>query len=245
LELIESLPEDGIGVLNGDDELQVNYKLKNKCKILFIGIENKDADVRAVNIKTSNKGTTFNVVFKGDKKKYEFTTKLLGYNNIYNILASLALSKEFGLSISQMQKAVLNVKSVEHRLELRNAGNITYIDDSYNSNPVGSKMALDVLKDMPGKRVIITPGMVELGKESYKLNKKFGTYMKGSCDEIILVGKKITEPIQDGLKEVKFNEKNIHIVKSTNEAFGLLKQLAGNKETYCLIENDLPDIYNE
>ncbi len=244
-ELIESLPEDGIGVLNGDDELQVNYKLKNKCKILFIGIENKDADVRAVNIKTSNKGTTFNVVFKGDKKKYEFTTKLLGYNNIYNILASLALSKEFGLSISQMQKAVLNVKSVEHRLELRNAGNITYIDDSYNSNPVGSKMALDVLKDMPGKRVIITPGMVELGKESYKLNKKFGTYMKGSCDEIILVGKKITEPIQDGLKEVKFNEKNIHIVKSTNEAFGLLKQLAGNKETYCLIENDLPDIYNE
>ena len=100
-----------------------------------------------------------------------------------------------------MLKAVLNVKSVEHRLELRNAGNITYIDDSYNSNPVGSKMALDVLKDMPGKRVIITPGMVELGKESYKLNKKFGTYMKGSCDEIILVGKKITEPIQDGLKE--------------------------------------------
>lgn len=244
-ELIESLPHDGIGVLNGDDELQVNYKLKNDCKIVWIGIDNKDVDVRATDIKTSNKGTTFNVIFKGDKKKYEFTTRLLGYNNIYNILASLALSKEFGLSVDQMKKAVLGVKSVEHRLELRPAGNITYIDDSYNSNPVGSKMALEVLKDMPGLRIIMTPGMVELGDKSYELNKKFGTYMKDSCDVVILVGEKITKPIKDGLKEVKFNDKNIYVVKSTKEAFALVKSLSNGKESYCLIENDLPDIYNE
>lgn len=244
-ELIESLPEDGIGVLNGDDELQVNYKLKNNCKILWIGIDNKEVDVSACNIKTSNKGTTFNVIFKGDKNKYEFTTKLLGYNNIYNILASLALSKEFGLSIEQMKKAVLGVKSVEHRLELRPAGNITYIDDSYNSNPVGSKMALDVLKDMPGLRIIMTPGMVELGDKSYELNKKFGTYMKDATDIVILVGEKITRPIKDGLKEVKYKDKNIYVVKSTKEAFALVKSLANGKEAYVLIENDLPDIYNE
>lgn len=244
-ELIESLPSDGIGVLNGDDELQVNYKLKNDCKIVWIGIDNKDVDVRATDIKTSNKGTTFNVIFKGDKKKYEFTTRLLGYNNIYNILASLALSKEFGLTVDQMKKAVLGVKSVEHRLELRPAGNITYIDDSYNSNPVGSKMALEVLKDMPGLRIVMTPGMVELGDKSYELNKKFGTYMKDSCDVVILVGEKITKPIKDGLKEVKFNDKNIYVVKSTKEAFNLVKSLSNGKESYCLIENDLPDIYNE
>lgn len=244
-ELIESLPSDGIGVLNGDDELQVNYKLKNDCKIIWIGIDNKDVDVRATDIKTSNKGTTFNVIFKGDKKKYEFTTRLLGYNNIYNILASLALSKEFGLTVEQMKKAVLGVKSVEHRLELRSAGNITYIDDSYNSNPVGSKMALEVLKDMPGLRIVMTPGMVELGDKSYELNKKFGTYMKDCADVVILVGEKITKPIKDGLKEVHFNDKNIYVVKSTKEAFNLVKSLSNGKESYCLIENDLPDIYNE
>ncbi len=244
-ELIESLPSDGIGVLNGDDELQVNYKLKNDCKIIWVGIDNKDVDVRALDIKTSNKGTTFNVIFKGDKNKYEFTTRLLGYNNIYNILASLALSKEFGLTVDQMKKAVLGVKSVEHRLELRSAGNITYIDDSYNSNPVGSKMALEVLKDMPGLRIVMTPGMVELGDKSYELNKKFGTYMKDTADVVILVGEKITKPIRDGLKEVKFNDKNIYVVKSTKEAFNLVKSLANGKESYCLIENDLPDIYNE
>lgn len=244
-ELIESLPHDGIGVLNGDDELQVNYDLKNDCKIIWIGIDNKDVDVRACDIKTSSKGTTFNVIFKGDKKKHKFTTKLLGYNNIYNILASLALSKEFGLTIDQMKKAVAGVKSVEHRLELRKAGNITYIDDSYNSNPVGSKMALEVLKDMPGQRIVMTPGMVELGDKSYELNKKFGTYMKDTSDVVILVGEKITKPIRDGLKEVEFDDKNIYVAKSTNEAFGIVKKLAANKETYCLIENDLPDIYNE
>lgn len=244
-ELIENLPEDGIGVLNGDDELQVNYNLKNNCKIIWIGIDNKDVDVYASSIKTSNVGTTFDVTFKGDSNKYRFTTKLLGYNNIYNILSSLALAKEFGLSIEQMQRAVIGVKPVEHRLEIRNAGNITYIDDSYNSNPVGSKMALDVLKNMEGQRIVMTPGMVELGCESYELNKEFGMHMKNTCDIVILVGEKITKPIMDGLKEADFDSKNIYVVKNTNDGFKQVKKLSLNKQSYVLIENDLPDMYNE
>lgn len=244
-ELIESLPHDGVGVLNGDDELQRNYKLKNDCRIIWIGIDSKDVDVRATNIKTSNVGTTFDVTFKGDDKKYEFTTKLLGYANIYNILAALALAKEFGLTIEQMKRAVQVVRNVEHRLELRQAGNITFIDDSYNSNPVGSKMALDVLENMPGLRVIITPGMVELGDKSYELNKAFGAYMKGKCDVVVLVGEKITKPIKAGLKEAKFPEKDVYVTKNSKEAFALVRSLATNKEVYALIENDLPDIYNE
>ena len=101
-ELIESLPLDGIGVLNKDDPKQVSYKLKNKCKILWIGIDEKDVDVKASNIKCSSVGTTFNVTFKGDKKKYEFETRLLGKHNVYNILAGLALGREFGISIPKL-----------------------------------------------------------------------------------------------------------------------------------------------
>ena len=67
----------------------------------------------------------------------------------------------------------------------------------------------------------------------------------GSRYEVILVCKKITKPIQDGLKEVKFNDKNIHIVNSVDEGLELVKKLAGTKETYVLLENDLPDSYNE
>ena len=67
-ELVESLPSDGFAILNGDDPKQVNYKIKNKVRIIWIGIENENVDVRATNIKCSNKGTSFDVLFKGDEK---------------------------------------------------------------------------------------------------------------------------------------------------------------------------------
>lgn len=243
-ELIESLPHDGVGILNGDDPLQVSYELKNDCKIKWIGIENKEADVRADNIKVTYEGTTFNVIFKGDKKKYEFETKLLGYANVYNILAGIALGYELGITIPELQKAVKRVKTIEHRLELKKYFDINIIDDAYNSNPVGSKMAVDVLGMMPGKKIIVTPGMIELGDKQYELNKEFGIALSKVCDEVILVGKSQTKPIQDGLEEKKYNSKNIHIVNDVMQAFTLMRKLKEG-DTYVLLENDLPDIFNE
>ena len=79
-----------------------------KTNVRFYGLvsNNKDVDVHANNIKCSSVGTTFDVTFKGDKKKYEFETKLLGKHNVYNILAGLALGREFGISITKLQQAV-------------------------------------------------------------------------------------------------------------------------------------------
>ena len=243
-ELIESLPEDGIGVLNADDPYQVSYKLQNTCKIVWIGIDSKDADVKASNIKLTKDGTTFDVSFKGDKNKYQFETRLLGRANVYNILAGIALGKELGLSVEQLALGVRKVNAVEHRLELKKGNGYYIIDDAYNSNPVGSSMALDVLDLMPGKKVIITPGMIEMGDEEYNLNKEFGKHIAKVCDEVILVGTNQTKPIQDGLKEMKYNEKNLHIIDDVKLAFGLMEEIKKG-ETYCLIENDLPDIFNE
>ena len=242
-ELIESLPLDGIGVLNRDDPKQVSYKLKNKCKILWIGIDEKDVDVHASDIKCSSVGTTFNVTFKGDKKKYEFETKLLGNHNVYNILAGIALGLEFGMNMEQLKAGVRKVRAVEHRLELKSKGDITFIDDAYNSNPTGSKMAIDVLRMMPGKHIIVTPGMIELGDQEYEKNKEFGMQMKG-IDEVILVGEEKTKPIQDGLREIGFDEEHIHIINDVLKSFDLVNKLKDG-ETYVLLENDLPDIFNE
>lgn len=242
-ELIESLPKDGIGVLNADDPLQVSYKLKNKCKIVWIGIE-KDADVRAENIKLGFDGTRFDVVFKGDSKKYSFTTKLLGQANIYNILAGIALGKEFGMTIVQLQVGVKKVKPIEHRLEMKKMGNINIIDDAYNSNPVGAKMALDTLALMPGKKIVVTPGMIEMGAEQDKLNATFGEQMAAVADVVILVGEKQTKPIYDALIKKKYKKENIYVLNDVKEAFPLMQQLR-EKETYVLLENDLPDIFNE
>ncbi len=243
-ELIESLPTNGVGVLNGDDPYQLSYNLKNKVKIIWIGIDNKDVDVYADNIKLSSSGTEFDVHFKGDKKKYHFETKLLGKANIYNILAGIALGDYLKISKEELIRGVKKVKSVEHRLELKKMGNINIIDDAYNSNPVGSKMAIDVLNLMPGKKIIVTPGMIELGSEQYNLNFEFGKNIAKVCDEVILIGKEQTKPIYDGLIQEKFNTKHIHILNDVKEAFPLINSLA-DKETYALLENDLPDIFNE
>ena len=243
-ELIESLPSDGIAILNRDDEWQVSYKLKNNCKVLWIGIDNKDADVYATNIKLSKDGTNFDCIFKGDNKLYHFETKLLGKANVYNILAGIMLGYALGITIEELKLGVLKVRPVEHRLELKKYLDINIIDDAYNSNPVGAKMAIDVLNMMPGKKIVVTPGMIELKDKEYELNLEFGKQIASVADEVILVGKEQTKPIYEGLLLEHFKENNIHIINDVKEAFQLMQKLKG-KETYVLLENDLPDIFNE
>ena len=243
-ELIESLPSDGLAILNMDDEYQVKYTLKNKVNVKWIGIDNKDADLYATNINISNKGTSFDCVFKGDETRYPFHTKLLGKHNIYNILCGVMLGYELGLKIEELQRGVSSVKTIEHRLELKKYGNVNIIDDAYNSNPVGSKRALEVLDLMDGEKIIVTPGMIELGSKQYELNCEFGEYISEVCDYVILIGKNQTKPIYDGLMNKKYDKEKIFILNDVREAFPLMNRLS-NGNTYVLLENDLPDLFNE
>ena len=244
-ELIESLKSDGVAVLNGDDPKQLSYPIKSKCRKIWIGINNQDVDIYACDIKCSYKGSKFNVVFKGDDTKYLFETKLLGNHNIYNILAGITLGKEFGMSIRELQKGVAKVKPIESRLELRNYGYMYQINDAYNSNPIGAKMALDVLDLMPGEKIVVTPGMTELGEKEEELNNIFGTQISKVADYVILVGEKRTKPIFKGIMESGFDKDKIYVVNSVYDAYTLLQKMESKKDIYALFENDLPDIYNE
>ena len=222
-QLIENLPSDGVGVLNMDDPKQVSYKIKNNCKIIWIAIDNKDADYVATNIKLSGEGTTFDV--KINDKIYNFKTVLLGKHNIYNILASIALGVELGVDPNKLALAIQGLKPIEHRLELKKYGNINIIDDAFNSNPVGSKMALEVLSYMDGKKIVVTPGMIELGPKEYEYNFKFGEYISKVCDQVILIGEKQTKPIYEGLISNNYDKNNIHILNDVKDAFKLINEL--------------------
>ena len=246
-ELIESLPSDGFGILNGDDPLQVSYKLKNNVRIIWIGIDNKDVDVRAENIKCSSKGTSFDVVLKSDKNKYKFETKLLGDHNVYNILAGIACGIEFGIDMESLQKAVAGVRPIEHRLEIKRIGNFNMIDDAYNSNPTGAENACKVLGMMPGIKIVVTPGMIELGSKEDEYNKAFGKEIAEVADYVVLIGDKKTKPIKEGLLEKEFDKDKIIVFNDVREAYPFIGNIAStNKnEVYALFENDLPDTYNE
>ena len=243
-ELVDSLPEDGIAVLNMDDEYQRSYKIKSKCKVVWVSLKDKKADVYASDIKLSSKGTMFTCHFKDKKESVILETKLLGEKNVYNILEAVALSYNLGLSLDEIKTGVKRIKTVEHRLELRKYGEITIIDDAYNSNVEGSAMALDVLNLMDGKKIVCTPGMIELGDKQYEYNMEFGRHIAKVCDEVILIGEEQTKPILDGLKKEKYKEDKIHILNDVKEAFPLMRKLA-NGNTFVLLENDLPDIFNE
>ena len=247
MELAEYLPSDGAVVFNYDDKKQRGYKFKkeNHAKVLWVGLDNDDLDVSGSNIKASYKGTTFDVKFKGDKKTYKFETKLLGNHNVYNILQALALGKEFGIEVKDLIQAVKRVNVVEHRLELKKFPTFYQIDDAYNSNPVGAKSALDVLDLMNGKKVVVTPGMIELGSREEELNKEFGKQIADVADEVILVGEKRTKPIYDGLIEKKYKKEKIHVLNDVRDAYTLLNELKDKKDLYALFENDLPDTYTE
>ncbi len=243
-ELIESLPSGGIAILNKDDKWQVNYELKNKkCRVLWIGIDN-EADINALNIKLSHTGTEFDVKFRNDDNLYHFHTRLLGKHNVYNILAGILLGHEMGMNISELVRGVGSIKPIEHRLELKKSGTLNIIDDAYNSNPVGSKMALDVLKLMPGTKIVVTPGMIELGNKQYELNKKLGKFIADSTDYVILVGKEQTKPIYDGLIEKDFDKDKIFVLNNVVDAFPIMRRI-DDGNTYALLENDLPDMFNE
>ena len=241
LELVDSLPDDtGIAFVNWEDENIKKAKITKK--MVKYGLHD-DSDYYATNIEITEKGSNFDVVMP-DNRKINVKTKLLGRLNILNIVAGVAIADKLGLSEEQIKLGVKFIKTVEHRLELKqNPNGSIIIDDSYNSNNRGAKMALEVLGAFKGRqRILITPGIVELGDQAYEINKQLGKEATKHSDFIILVGEKQAGPMLDGLKEEKYPEDKTMVAKNLDEALGKMYELM-DSNTVVLLENDLPDNY--
>ncbi len=242
-DLIRALPDDGFAAFSDDGGVCAD--LYAKTTHVKKAITNRtNGDVWAEDMRLSNMGSTFTLCF-ADGKRLPCNTRLLGAHNIGNILLCVAVAKHLGLSDAQLQRGISLLQPVEHRLQLiPSAGGVTIIDDAFNSNPRGSKAALDVFSRFPGRRIIVTPGMVELGQQEAAFNREFGCRMAQCADVCVLIGKKHTLPIQDGLRDAGFNMDNMHVFASLAEATAWLRGFmqAGD---YVLYENDLPDHYTE
>ncbi len=240
MQAVECLPADGVAVLNVDNEYIANYEIKNTCKKVRVGIRNTDADIVGKNIEYDKDGSRFTAVIGG--KEYVFTTELLGENNIMNCLLAIALALQMGITPEEAQKYLKEVRPIEHRLQKKRINGYLFLDNAFNSNPVSCKQSLDVLSKMEGKRVVITPGLIDLGSEEARYNKEFGAYMKDRADYVILVGELQKENIRAGLKESGYPEENISCCGTMKEAFGLVYSRFTPQDT-ILIENDLPDAF--
>ena len=155
------------------------------------------------------------------------------------------MARSLGLSFEEIKSGIGKIEPIRHRLNIMTPDTgVIIIDDAFNSNPIGAKAALDVLSEFKeGKKIIVTPGMVELGSMEEEANREFGINIGKVCDYVILVGEERTQPIYEGLMEANFNKNNIYIVNSLDESTEYIGKLAKAKDV-VLFENDLPDHYN-
>jgi UDP-N-acetylmuramoyl-tripeptide--D-alanyl-D-alanine ligase len=243
-ELIDALPDGGFGVVNIDSEAAAKHLKTVNRKVATYGIDNSAADYRAVDIAYSSQETKF-YLDKGNGEKSLFTTHILGRGNILNILAALAIADKMGVSLEAQRRAVRQIEQIEHRLSLRRNSGITILDDAYNSNPTGAKMALEVLKgfNCEGRRWVLTPGFVEMGAKQYENNRAFGRDIaQAEPDGVYVINEVNRKAIVEGLLEGGYPEAQLRCVASFSEAMSELqpKLKAGDVMLY---ENDLPDSF--
>ena len=239
-ELADSLPEGGMLFLNGDDE---NIKAHGSNRPYISYSIDGDADYVAYDLSVSERGTSFSVRTR-DGETEEFSTKLIGRHNVLNITGAIAISHKMGMTLKEIRPQVRKLEGVPHRLQLSDKGNMTIIDDAYNSNPSGTKAALEALSLFNGYKILVTPGMVELGAKQDELNREFGRNAASVCDYVVLVGQKQAVPIKAGLLDEKYDESRIFVANNINEALNHVYALnSQGKKKVVLLENDLPDNY--
>lgn len=241
-ELVDALPSDGLAVVNNDFEFGASRKVDNVECLRYAVKATDAADYTARDIEYDEYGTTFTIVGQG--KELKLHTKLVGECNISNLIAAVIVALRLNVPDEKIRYAVEKIEQVEHRLNMkRTPGGITIIDDAFNSNPTGSQMAMDVLSRMTkGKRIVITPGMIELGDKQYYHNEALGRKIAECADVAIIVGEYNREALMKGIAEGGMTGEAVRSVISFDEAQRVLASIATAGDT-VLYENDLPDTF--
>lgn len=240
-ELADALPEGGMLFLNGDNEFIQDKAAEYKNKTFYYS-EKTGEGYQAKDISVSQFGTDFTVVAPNGETE-TFQMRLIGSHNVINVVGAIAVANKLGISLKELKIPVRKIQPVPHRMAMRDHGLVTIIDDAYNSNPVGSKAAVETLAMFDGIRILITPGMVELGDKEAEYNYKFGTYAADCCDYILLVGKKHAAPIKEGVLSKGFPEEKCLVYDKLEDAVSYAYGIKGQGHKYILLENDLPDNY--
>ena len=239
-ELVEGLAKGGLIVFNGENEICQELYDKTNIDKMITGFNDK-FDVFASNMVTDKSGTKFTLHIQG--QSIDCSTKLLGEHNIEDILTAVALAHRLGLSLQEIANGISRLQPIEHRLQLiSSSDNITILDDSYNGSIEGSKKALDILKMFEGEKIIVTPGLVELGVKEKQANIEFGERIAQVADKVIIVNVTHSLDIKQGLLNKNFDEKNIYQIDTLNSISSIIRKMQ-LKNCTILFYNDLPDNY--
>jgi UDP-N-acetylmuramoyl-tripeptide--D-alanyl-D-alanine ligase len=239
-ELADALPPDGTLIFNNDYPLARDKARGRPQKIVTYALETV-SDYMPLNIRCDRGGSTFDIktphgVVGGVR------IRPLGKLNALNVAAAFAVGMHFKIDPERLKRAAATLPQTTARMELlENRGSYLVINDGFNSNPVGAASALDTLSLFEGyKKILVTPGLVDLGSMHDEANLEFGQKAAKHCDMVLLINERRTKPIYDGLMRAGFPVEKARVFQSLAQARVFL-QGETDEKSVVLFENDLPD----
>ena len=251
-EIITNLAPNGIGVFNWDNEyiqwmVEQGYPNTRLTVSRVLSLEEaKSQNVTwiATDISETLAGLSFTMIHVDTEEQVDITTAVVGEHNVTNLLLATATAYHEGIPLRDIAFRIRTLQPAESRLvtQTSNEG-ITIINDAYSANPKGVVSALKVLgMYQTGKRLLITPGMIELGELQDTENRKLGEIATEYATGIILIGKQQTKPIYEGIQSTNFDLANVQIYETLAEAVTWYQQNLNSGDTVLFL-NDLPDTY--
>ena len=235
LEIINFDKPTSITIVNNDNIYLKHLNIPNK--ILYkVGI-NYNEDIYVNNINIQNNHMNFTICDKS--KTLNISTKLLGRHNINNILLAYKVAKLLNIHPQDIVNKLSTISPIENRLEYKQNNNLHIYNDSYNSNLIGFKNAIDLISYSNLTKIIITPGIVDGGITEETQNTEIANYIvQKSIDMVYLIKNKTTKYY---IKKLS----NYRVFNSFIDAYNHLIKTYNEEEVCVLIENDLPDNYFE
>lgn len=193
------MPEDGILILNGDDDMLQNAEVTPGRKVLRYGF-GENNDYRAENVSAENGYPVFTAVC--GEKRVKVKLHVMGSHMILNALAALAAADQYGVSLEDAARTLEQFEGYRGRQQILKLSGITVIDDSYNASPASMKAGIEVLVSMPGngRKIAVLADMKELGKEELRAHEEIGEYLKEHPVDFVLLYGKLAEKTGDRLK---------------------------------------------
>lgn len=245
-ELIESLPQNGLAIFNGDDPycLRLYKKTKKPKKICLSSRLNSKQDVNpdvwADNIEINRTSLSFDVFLK-DRSMSKFKVNLLGAYNISNILTTVSCAKELGMPLDEVARACRNIKSNDGAIKIfKTTNGINVVGSLYSSNSYGVIAALEYLKLWAGKKAIIMPCIIELGKNSSKIHRQIGKKIGNVCDLAIIVTRDCFADIKKSALEGRISKENVLFITDPKNIFERVK-IFNNPDDIVFLEGRLPN----
>ncbi len=217
-----SLPPAGLALLNADDERTARMRSRTPARVLSFGLS-EAADIRASDVTSHGlDGISFRLHLQGETVAAR--TPLTGVHHAMTALAAAAVAHGAGFTPAEIGEALATLRAGSRLKPRRAYCGATILDDAYNAAPISMKAALNLLAEMPGRRIAVLGDMLELGSEEKAGHREVGAYTLDRCDRLIAVGERARE-IADAAWDAGHRE--IQWFEDKESATSLLRQELG------------------